>query len=63
MKAQEDQWRTPPVAAQDTLQAHRFAAVSAQLLQVLVQTLIEGLVVDHQVGLEVQRQAQGVEVT
>ncbi|MNT71605.1 hypothetical protein D3C72_2101060 [compost metagenome] len=62
VKAEEDQRRTPPVTAQHAFQTHRLAAVDAQVLQVLVQALVEWLVVDHQVGFKVQRQAQGVEI-
>ena len=62
VEAQEDQRRAPPVATDGALQADALAVVAGQPLQVVVELLVEAAVADDQVGLQVQRQAERVEV-
>ena len=62
VEAEEDQRRPPPVAAPGVAAADAPAVAARQLAQVLVELAVEGDVVDHQVGLQVQRQAEGIEI-
>src|SRR5690606_31560167 len=58
----EDQRHAPEVAFENPLQLDLAAVVLQQSVQRLVQLLIEGPLTDHQVGLQVKRKAQRVEV-
>ena len=62
VEAEEDQRRPPPVTAPGVAAADAPAVAARQFAQVLVELAVEGDVVDHQVGLQVQRQAEGIEI-